>query len=121
MTRISQTTRARAKSLRSSATSAERKLWFVLRGLRLNGYRFRRQSPIGPYIADFACHQTKTVVEVDGATHSTVAETNHDARRTQFLEEQGFVVLRFTNEHVLHQPNSNCIVQTLLRLNGAVQ
>ncbi|MEL6736543.1 MAG: endonuclease domain-containing protein [Pseudomonadota bacterium] len=119
MTKIYQTTRTRAKLLRSNATQAERKLWFVLRDLRPQGYRFRRQAPIGPYIADFACHQSKTVVEVDGAIHSTTAEIKHDARRTQFLKGQGFVVLRFTNEHVLQQSDSNGIVQTLLRLNGA--
>ncbi|TDM99577.1 hypothetical protein CEE86_13930, partial [Lactobacillus crispatus] len=61
----------RARSLRRTQTSAEAKLWRVLRNRALNGWKFRRQHPIDRYIVDFACIEAKLIVEVDGATHST--------------------------------------------------
>jgi very-short-patch-repair endonuclease len=78
-------------------TEAEVVLWTALRRRKLNGFKFRRQHPIGPYIADFACVAAKLVVEVDGATHWTPEELAHDRRRTQFLEQAGWRVLRVTN------------------------
>lgn len=89
--------RQHAKRLRSSMSEAEVVLWTFLRKRRLNGFRFRRQHPIGPYIADFACVSARLVVEVDGATHVTAAELAHDARRTSFLSDDGWRVLRVTN------------------------
>ncbi len=64
------------------------------------GVRFRRQHPIGPYVADFACYPLKLVVEVDGATHLTDEERDHDARRDSDLERESWRVLRFANDDV---------------------
>ena len=87
-----------ARTLRKNLTDAERHLWFHLRGHRLGGFRFRRQHPVGPYIADFACLQPRVVVELDGGQHM---DSSRDARRDAFLRRQGYVVLRFWNNEVL--------------------
>ena len=92
--------RIHAKHLRQSMTKAEVLLWVILRKRGLNGARFRRQHPIGPYIADFACISSKIIVEVDGATHSTPEELAHDTRRTKYLESEGWTVLRVQNTDV---------------------
>lgn len=91
-----------AKRLRGSQTEAEQKLWSLLRAKRLLGYKFKRQSPIGPYIVDFCCHAHRLVVEVDGGHHSILQP--EDKRRAQFLKAQGFYLLRFWNNDVLKQP-----------------
>jgi very-short-patch-repair endonuclease len=78
-------------------TDAERKLWSAPRRDAL-GVRFRRQHPIGPYVADFACYPLKIAIEVDGATHGSDDERRHDCRRDAYLRCEGWVVLRFTNE-----------------------
>ncbi|HWA22267.1 MAG TPA: endonuclease domain-containing protein [Caulobacterales bacterium] len=85
-----------AKGFRSALTKAEVILWRHLRRNSL-GHKFRRQHPIGPYVADFACAQQRLVIEVDGATHRTPEELAHDARRTAFLNAEGWHVLRITN------------------------
>lgn len=87
----------KARTLRQSMTKAEVILWMHLRKRAMNGARFRRQHPIGPYIADFTCPAAKLIVEVDGATHSTPEELAYDARRTRYLEQQGWTVIRVTN------------------------
>ena len=89
----------RARALRARPTVAERELWAVLRNKQLAGYGFRRQAPIGSFIADFVCFERKLVVEVDGGQHAT--DTDRDAARTAWLESQGFRVLRFWNNEVL--------------------
>jgi very-short-patch-repair endonuclease len=88
----------RAKSMRTQATPAEAKLWSNLRGKRLAGTKFSRQVVIGPFIADFVARSRKLVIEVDGDSHGTQIE--YDARRTAFLEREGYRVLRFTNSDV---------------------
>lgn len=88
---------AKARSLRGSMTKAEVFLWMQLHRRALSGARFRRQHPIGPYIADFACPAAKLVVEVDGATHWMPEELAHDAQRTKYIESKGWTVLRVTN------------------------
>jgi len=88
---------AQAKKLRQKMTKAETILWTVLRRRALQGFRFRRQHPIGPYVADFSCLNAGLVVEVDGATHSSKVQIEKDTRRTAFLNQQGFSVLRVTN------------------------
>jgi very-short-patch-repair endonuclease len=93
-------TLARARSLRRTETSAEKRLWGYLRDRRLGGYKFRRQIPIPPYIADFACISHNLVVELDGATHSEDHEIWHDEKRTAFLESKGFKVHRILNSDV---------------------
>ena len=89
---------ARARALRVDLTKAERKLWYALRDRRFAGYKFRRQVPVGPYIADFLCYSARLVVEVDGGQH---AESARDARRDRWFAQNGFRVLRFWNNEVL--------------------
>jgi very-short-patch-repair endonuclease len=86
-------TYVRAKRMRSEPTEAELRLWGGLRGRRLGGLKFYRQKPMGPYIVDFINQEHCVVVEVDGATHGDDAAA-HDARRTAFLAEHGYVVHR---------------------------
>jgi len=94
-------TQANAASLRKQMTDAEHRLWYHLRKRQLNGYRFRRQYPVGPFIADFACIDEGLIVEVDGGQHNE--QRAADETRTRFLENRGFRVLRFWNNHVLKQ------------------
>jgi very-short-patch-repair endonuclease len=86
-----------AKTLRKQSTTPETKLWVELRNRQLGGFKFRRQTPIGPYIADFVCTEKMLVVELDGWTHSTSDEIAYDKRRTAFLNAQGYRVIRFDN------------------------
>jgi very-short-patch-repair endonuclease len=86
-----------ARDLRREMTDAERKLWSVLRAGRFAGFKFRRQHPVPPYIADFCCHRAKLIVELDGSQHSQEA----DSKRTRFLETQGFRVIRFWDHDAL--------------------
>lgn len=90
-------TRVRARELRASATEAERVLWRALRE-SFPRTRFRRQHPVPPYFADFACLAAKLIIEVDGGQH---AESERDAERTKYLEGVGWRVLRFWNHDVL--------------------
>ena len=87
-----------ARRLRREPTDAERLLWYRLRARRLRGHKFRRQHPVGPYFADFACVEAMLVVELDGGQHA--ARVGYDERRTAFLKGQGFRVLRFWNNDV---------------------
>jgi very-short-patch-repair endonuclease len=89
-----------AKQLRRKMPRSEVLLWSYIRKRALNGSRFRRQHPVGPYVADFACVAAKLVVEVDGATHWTPEQLEHDDRRTKFLNERGWRVLRVTSADV---------------------
>ena len=89
----------RARKLRSDSTEAERKLWLHLRGNRLEGWKFRRQVPIGRYIVDFLCLDAKLVIEVDGGQHD--AHRAKDEARTRAIEQFGFRVVRFWNNDVL--------------------
>ena len=112
--RIIETRRARA--LRRDAPSAERIVWRHLRNRRLGGWKFVRQEPIGPYFADFVCREKMLVVEIDGATHSTDVEIASDARRTAFLEAQGFRVMRFINAQIYE--NADGALEEILRVLG---
>ena len=91
----------RARRLRGDMTVSELRLWTRLRGEQIDGYRFRRQVPIGPYIVDFACPRLKLIVEVDGGQHAVGAE--RDGERTSWLESRGYRVLRFWNNDVLDE------------------
>ena len=88
-----------AKSMRQEPTEEETILWSQLRATQL-GYKFRRQHPIGLFIADFVCLDRKLVVEVDGKYHETEEAQKYDAERTKYLESEGYEVLRFTNNEV---------------------
>lgn len=79
-------------------TDAERRLWSALRDRRLEGYRFRRQYPLGPFILDFVCIEHRLAVEADGSQH---ADSEKDARRTAWLESRGWRVMRFWNNDIL--------------------
>jgi very-short-patch-repair endonuclease len=98
VTGCSKETLVRAKRLRREMTGAERKLWGALRCSRLEGAKFRRQQPIGPFIADFVCQERRLIIEADGGQH---AENITDDRRTAFLESKGYRVLRFWNNDIL--------------------
>jgi very-short-patch-repair endonuclease len=87
----------RARELRKGMTDAERKLWSALRQGN-SGFKFRRQEPIGPYVADFVCFEKKLVVEVDGGQHM---DSPQDRVRDGWLQSRGFTVLRFWNREVL--------------------
>src|SRR3954451_3244190 len=93
--------RSRARSLRLDSTEAERLIWNALRAHRLNGASFRRQTPIGPYVADFVCHAAGLIVELDGGQHFEPENMKRDARRDAFLASKGFRVLRFNNHDVM--------------------
>ena len=93
-----------ARKLRAEMTDAERKLWSLLRRKQLAGFRFRRQVPLGPFVADFACYSARLVIEVDGGQHGV--RVDHDERRTKWLEQFGWRVLRFWNEDVLREPEN---------------
>lgn len=93
-------TQARAGALRQRMTPAEERLWTMLRRKRLAGLRFRRQHPIGPFIADFYCAQCHLIVEVDGPYHQLAEQRDRDARRTWVLMDRGIRVLRFQNWEV---------------------
>lgn len=101
-TRVSFEMREKARRLRHFMTKAENLLWYELRGLKADGVKFRRQSPIGPYIADFACFDPKLIVEVDGDTHETEKGKQHDAVRDAYLRSLGYSVLRFDDGDVLN-------------------
>jgi very-short-patch-repair endonuclease len=87
-----------AKKLRREMTPAETILWKHVKGNRLNGLHFRRQQIVHGYFADFYCHQHELIVEVDGGIHALQKE--YDAAREEYLREQGFRIIRFTNEEV---------------------
>ena len=86
-----------AKILRKRPTDAEIIMWRHLRGKRLEGFKFRRQEPIGNYIADFVCYEKRIIVEVDGSLHCR----EKDSERNKWFEGRGFKVLRFWNNEVL--------------------
>ena len=92
-------TSRQGRALRANQTEAETRLWLGLRDRRLGGAKFRRQVPVGPYVADFACYTARLIVELDGGQHAENAEA--DALRTDWLEAQGFRVLRFWNNDVM--------------------
>lgn len=101
-------TNPHARRRREQATDAEKRLWQRLRNRQLEGFKFRRQATVGPYIVDFLCIEAKLVVEADGGQHSEEA----DFRRTQWLKRNGLRVLRFWNNDVLE--NTDGVLETIL-------
>ncbi|HET7043069.1 MAG TPA: endonuclease domain-containing protein [Gemmatimonadales bacterium] len=93
--------RYQVRRLRQEATETEKILWERLRDRRLQGLKFMRQCPIGPFVADFCCRERRIVVEVDGEGHSTGQGIARDRERDDYLRGQSYIVLRFTNEEVL--------------------
>lgn len=90
-----------ARELRNNATDAEKLLWRHLRGRRLNGFKFRRQRPMGKYVCDFVCLEAGVVVELDGSQH--VTDSSYDANRDTYLKAHGYRVLRFWNGQVFSE------------------
>jgi very-short-patch-repair endonuclease len=88
----------------------ERKLWAQLKLLDIHGH-FRRQSPVGPYFADFAHHHCRLIVELDGDQHGETKAQQHDAKRAAYLEARGYRVLRFWNNEV--QENLDGVIETI--------
>ena len=80
-------------------TEAERRIWQILRLNRMKGCKFRRQVPIGRYIADFVCHEARLIVEIDGGQHDR--SSPREAERNGFLENEGYRILRFWNNEIL--------------------
>ena len=91
----------KARELRKSPTESERALWKHLRMRQINGYKFRRQQPIGQYIVDFVNFERRVVIELDGGQHSQ--QMVYDSKRTAWLEAQGYQVLRFWNNQILEE------------------
>jgi very-short-patch-repair endonuclease len=98
---ISDFKRKTAKTLRASTTAAEDILWRHLRRLEVTGSHFRRQVPIGPYVADFACLKARLIIEVDGSQHGNEANSRRDETRTRWLNSEGYRVIRFWNNDVM--------------------
>jgi very-short-patch-repair endonuclease len=88
------------RDFRKNPTEAEHMLWQCLRKRQLHGMRFRRQHPIGRYVADFYCHEQKLIVEVDGGIHCLEEQGRLDKERDSVLEAGGYRILRVTNEEV---------------------
>lgn len=101
--------RKQAKRMRSNPTDAETVLWEAIRAGRLEGLKFRRQVPFGPFITDFACHDRQLIVEVDGSGHARDDTTKRDAARTRYLEAGSYTVIRFWNDDVLRDLDVVCL------------
>jgi very-short-patch-repair endonuclease len=101
-----------AARLRREMTDAEPALWAQLRNRRLEGFKFRSQWSLGPFVADFCCLAARLVVEVDGGQHGE----KKDAKRTAGLERQGFRVIRFWNNDVL--TNMDGVLETIVQVLG---
>jgi very-short-patch-repair endonuclease len=108
----------RARELRHPQTPAEQRLWATLRDRRLGGFKFRRQHPIDRFIVDFFCHECSLVVEVDGESHATQVE--YDQARTEWLNDHGCTVVRFSNQDVDQRLEgvTHVILEHCLRLSG---
>ncbi|MFM9974455.1 MAG: endonuclease domain-containing protein [Beijerinckiaceae bacterium] len=108
-----------ARGLRHNATDAEKLLWSRLRGRRMAGWKFKRQVPIGPYIADFVCSDAWLIIELDGGHHNRGDVEIKDRQRSMELEGRGYLVARFWNNEV-HE-NLDGVCDTILNLaQGAV-
>ncbi|MFE0017392.1 endonuclease domain-containing protein [Mesorhizobium sp. NPDC059054] len=100
---------ARARELRHGGNVAEATLWSELKAKKLGGYKFSRQVPLGPYYADFVCRQAKLVIELDGSQH---VDSDSDKRRDEFMQVNGYSVLRFWSGDALK--NIGAVCETIL-------
>jgi very-short-patch-repair endonuclease len=89
-----------AQDLRKALTGAEEIMWNTLKNRKLGKLKFRRQHPIGSYIADFYCHELRLAIEIDGSIHKIEENKEYDEARTEELKKLGITVLRFTNDDV---------------------
>lgn len=97
---------ARARALRKRQTPAETKMWYFLRARRFMNLKFRRQVSLGRYYVDFECREHKIIIEVDGSHHASGHQKEYDKKRTIFLEDCGYTVLRVWNNQILHETES---------------
>src|SRR5512137_2376652 len=104
----------RARALRRENTPPEQLLWLALRNGQIGGLKFRRQHPIGPYVADFYCHAAGLVVEIDGMSHDDTV--TQDAERTKYIEGCRLRVLRVTNGDVMN--DLDAVTREIARLGG---
>jgi very-short-patch-repair endonuclease len=104
--------RSRAKRLRRELTPAERTLWHALKAHRFQALHMRRQVPMGPYIADFVCHRTRLIIELDGEQHGFAPNAAADELRDAWFAGQGYRVLRFWNAQVFKEFES--VLETII-------
>ena len=99
--KVTERQRRRAKELRQTLTRAEALLWRYLKAHHIDGLAFRRQVPMGHFIADFVCHAARIIIEIDGASHDFETRQRRDQRRDEWFASQQYLVVRFSNEQVL--------------------
>ena len=95
-----------SQQLRTNMTKEERHLWYDF--LKSYPVQFKRQFPIGNYIVDFYCHKAKLVIELDGSQHCTPEKMEYDKKRTEYIESQGILVLRYSNLDVMNRFQAVC-------------
>ena len=93
----------RAQELRRNLTPAEHILWAHLRNGQMSGIKFRRQHPLGRYIADFYCHKARLIIELEGDVHLNFDQKQYDLVRKNVIEQLGMQVLYFDNDDVIHE------------------
>ena len=103
-----------SRALRKGQTDAEALLWSKLRSRQVGNLKFRRQRPIGPYFADFACIEIGLVIELDGGQHANEAGNNHDQKRSDAMAALGFQTLRFWNHEVLSE--TDAVLEKILQV-----
>ena len=108
----------RAREQRQLMSDSESRLWAHLRNRRFAGYKFRRQLPIGPYIADFACKTARLIIETDGDQHGSDEQQRRDAERTEWLKGQGWRVLRFWTNDLASSNIGNVLDEIFNQLEG---
>jgi very-short-patch-repair endonuclease len=100
-----------ARANRRPMTEAETALWQKIRSAQVDNWKFRRQHPVGRFIADFYCAEARLIVELDGRSHD--ATVNYDAERTEWLSREGYTVIRFANDDVLK--DSDSVIAVIVR------
>jgi very-short-patch-repair endonuclease len=100
-----------ARRLRKDMTEAEQRLWYRIRNRQLSDHQFRKQVPLGPYIADFCCLKERLVIELDGGQHAEITE--HELKRRAWMEANSYRVLRFWNNEVFE--NIEGVLETIVR------
>ncbi|MBI1934405.1 endonuclease domain-containing protein [Candidatus Peregrinibacteria bacterium] len=105
-----------ARGLRKDLTPGEKILWRKLRAKRFQGFKFRRQVPVGPYIIDFLCAERKLIIEIDGDSHYEPGAQERDAKREGYLRAQGFDILRFGNTQTVQE--LNMVIEKIGRVLG---
>lgn len=94
-----------AKMLRKNSTMQEKRLWNLLKNRQFHNLRFKRQDPIGNYIVDFVCPEIKLIIEIDGGQHNEPENIEYDHQRTEFLESNGYRIIRFWNNDIYKNIN----------------